>query len=278
MTALYIALGAVGGLILLLALSYLLIFVRPRAEKPADPALLCPYAHRGLHSEDTPENSLDAFAKACEAGFGIELDVQLSRDGEVMVFHDYTLIRMTGREGKLSDLSCAELRALPLKGSDQTVPTFREVLELVDGRVPLLVELKGEDLNAALCPKVAELLRSYKGAYCIESFNPLLIRAMRRELPRAYYGQLYTNVCRDKKKYSPLNLLLTAMAFNFLAKPDFIAYNYKDRKSLPVKLTTRMYKAAPFIWTARDGEVLREAAQYGEYPIFEHATPADISR
>ncbi|MBQ5792136.1 MAG: glycerophosphodiester phosphodiesterase, partial [Clostridia bacterium] len=219
--------------------------------------------------DGVPENSLAAFEAACKAGVGIELDVQLSRDGVVMVFHDYTLIRMTGKEEKLKNLTAEELQALSLAGTEQTIPTFREVLELVDGKVPLLVELKGEDLNSALCPKVAELLQNYQGPYCVESFNPLLVKNIKKYLPHVYCGQLYTNVCRDKKKYSPLNLILSAMAFNFLARPDFIAYNLKDRKAFPVLVATKLYKAPRFVWTVRTEEDLETAHRLGEHPIFE---------
>ena len=261
---------AILAALVILVLLYLLVFVRPKGKKPKNPKLLCDYAHRGLHGKDVPENSLLAFSLACQHGYGIELDVQLSSDGEVMVFHDYTLLRMTGRKGKLSDTAAKELQALSLGGTDQTIPTFSEVLSLVDGKVPLLVELKGESLNTSLCQKVAEQLLKYNGDYCIESFNPLLIAKMRKYLPDAYIGQLYTNVCRDKKNYSPVHLLLTAMAFNFLAKPDFIAYNKKRRNSLPVRLTTRFYRAPPFVWTVKSDSELHTAHTLGEYPIFEN--------
>ena len=257
------------ALAVLLFVLYIFVFIRPRGRAPQKKSFLCDYAHRGLHNDEIPENSLAAFEAACRAGHGIELDIQLSKDGEVMVFHDYTLIRMTGQEGKVCDYTAAELKAISLKGTDQTVPTFAEVLALVNGRVPILVELKGEDLNAALCPKAAALLRKYKGDYCIESFNPLLIRSMRRELPDAWYGQLYTNVCKEKKKVTVLNVLLTLMAFNFLARPDFIAYNYVYRDTLPVRLTTKVYTAPKFIWTVRDKSELNRAHDLGECPIFE---------
>lgn len=272
MVILYILLAVLCGILalsIILGLLYLFVFVRPRGRSPETPSLLCDYAHRGLHGDSTPENSLAAFESACRAGYGIELDVQLSSDGEVMVFHDYTLIRMTGKEGKLCDFTAEELQKISLGGTDQTIPRFSEVLALVNGRVPILVELKGEDLNAELCPKAAALLKDYRGDYCIESFNPLLLRAMRKELPAAYYGQLYTNVCKDKKKVTPLNILLTLMAFNFLARPDFIAYNTLYRQSLPVKLTTKLYTAERFVWTVRDRKTLTLARESGEHPIFE---------
>jgi len=112
-----------------------------RRRKFADSGLICPYAHRGLHGGGVPENSLAAFKKAVDSGHGIELDLQLSADGEVMVFHDYTLVRITGESGLLSERSAEELRSLRLSGTDEHIPTLREVLELVDGRVPLLVEI-----------------------------------------------------------------------------------------------------------------------------------------
>ncbi len=248
---------------------YFLVFVRPDSKLPENKNLLRDYAHRGLHSKTVPENSLQAFLLACDRDYGIELDVQLSRDGEVMVFHDYTLSRMTGVDKKLCELTLKELKELSLAGSDQKIPTFKEVLELVDGKVPILIELKGESLDTSLCPKVSEILKTYKGDYCIESFNPFLIRAMHKYLPKVFYGQLYTNVCRDKKKYSILNILLTLMAFNFLAKPNFIAYNKLDRNSFTVKLTTSVYRSPKFVWTPNTQKEIDTAHSLGECPIFE---------
>ena len=255
--------------LILLSLVYLFVIIRPRAKKCENEALLCDYAHRGLHGETVPENSLLAFDLAVKEGYGIELDVQLSADGEVMVFHDYTLGRMTGCEKKLCELTAEELGALRLKETDEKIPTFREVLSLIDGRVPILVELKGESADASLCPKVAELLREYDGAYCIESFNPLLVGNMKKQLPDAYYGLLYTNTCKDRKKYSLLNIVISCMGLNFIARPDFIAYNHKYRNALVVKLTTRLFRAPKFVWTVKGDEAIKEAHELGEHPIFE---------
>lgn len=269
MTALIVILCGVASFGLILFLLYIFVFARPRAKAPENKALLCAYAHRGLFGGDLPENSLGAFARACREGQGIELDVQLSRDGEVMVFHDYELLRMTGVDKKLCELDSQELRSLSLGSSEEKIPTFSEVLELVGGRVPLLIELKGEDLNSELCAKVAQVLRSYEGAYCIESFNPLLLRNVRKYLPNAFCGLLYTNVCRVKRKKSLLNLALTAMLFNFLARPDFIAYDKADRNSFFVKLATSFYNAPRFVWTLRSISELVEATENGECPIYE---------
>lgn len=255
--------------ILSIALIYVFVLVRPRAKRAVSRTLLCDYAHRGLHGDGVPENSLEAFDLACKEGYGIELDVQLSRDGVVMVFHDYSLKRMTSCEKLLCELDEKELQKLTLSETEQRIPTFERVLELVGGRVPLLVELKGEELNVSLCEEVAKLLRGYKGEYCIESFNPLLIREMKKYLPDAFYGQLYTNVCRDKNKCSFVNMILCTMALNVISRPDFIAYNIKDRKSLPVKLTTKLFGATKFSWTARSQEEINTAHSFGESAIFE---------
>lgn len=273
MQILLIIASSLVSLALLLALIAVFILIRPAGRRPKDERLLCQYAHRGLHDGNKgalPENSMAAFELACKEGYGIELDVQLSRDGVVMVFHDYTLIRMTGKDGKVAEYDAAELQKLSLANTEQKIPSFSEVLSLVKGRVPLLIELKGESFDSSLCPKVAEILKSYEGDYCIESFNPLLIKNMRKLMPDVFYGQLYTNVVRDKKKKSALNIILTLMGFNFLARPDFIAYNIEDRGSFPVWLTTKLYKAEKFIWTARSREEYDKAHALSEHPIFEN--------
>ena len=106
---------------------------------------------------------------------------------------------MTGIDKNLKDLNEGELKKISLANTEQKIPSFNEVLNLVNGRIPLLIELKGEDLNTELCGKVASALAEYKGAYCIESFNPMLIRNIKKYLPDVYCGQLYTNLCREKR-------------------------------------------------------------------------------
>ncbi|MBE7057428.1 MAG: glycerophosphodiester phosphodiesterase [Ruminococcaceae bacterium] len=257
-------------LILLVLLGlYVFVLVAPRGRIPSDERLFTAYAHRGLHGGNIPENSLAAFEKAVAEEYGIELDVQLSKDGQVMVYHDYLLGRMTESDKKVCELTGEELQQLSLAGTDEKIPTFKEVLGFVDGRVPLLVELKGEDFNTSLCVKVANLLKAYKGPYCIESFNPLLIKTMKKYLPDAFYGQLYTNVCREKNKKSVINILLTAMVFNFISRPDFIAYNKVDRNRLPVKLAIGLHRAVKFVWTVKGDDEYKVAESLKEYPIFE---------
>jgi len=256
-------------LLILIFAVYIFVLVRPRGRAPKSKALLTEYAHRGLHGGKVPENSLLAFELAVKEGYGIELDIQTSLDGVVMVFHDYTLKRMTGCDKKLSELTAAELGGLYLGGTDLRIPTFRQVLDLVDGKVPLLVELKGESFDTSLCQKAAELLKNYSGEYCIESFNPLLVGGMKKYLPESFRGQLYTNVCRDKKSRSFRNILLSCMALNFIAAPDFVAYNKYDRNALPVKIVSRLYRIPKFVWTVKGEEEFNNAKILGECPIFE---------
>lgn len=260
-------------------LLYVFVLVRPAgALKTADRSLFCNYAHRGLHGKTTgglPENSLAAYSAAVKNGYGIELDVQLSKDGEVVVFHDYTLERMTGQSGKLSDKTAAELKELRLKTADgvftdERIPTLREVLDLIDGEVPLLVELKGEDLDVSLPPKVDELLQGYSGPYCIESFNPILLGWYRKNRPDVLRGMLYTDVWREKGK-DPLNFMLSAMMLNVIARPHFVAYNFRCRNNLPIRLTADIFGAARFAWTVRNEDELKQAE--GAYVIFENVRP-----
>ena len=228
------------------------------------------FAHRGLHDNKTiPENSLAAFGLAAQKGYAIELDVQLSKDGEVYVFHDYSLERMTGCKSKLSELDSYELDKLRLLGTDERLPRFNEVLQLVDGRVPILVELKGESLDQSLCPKTDEILSSYSGEYLVESFNPILLSWYKKHRPEVIRGQLYTNVVKSKG-FSPLNLLLTGMLFNFLVRPDFVAYDKVRPNSLPVALT-RLFGAGQYVWTIKTPE---EYAKKGKaFAIFDGFEP-----
>ena len=234
------------------------------------------YAHRGLHNNSEtgeiphiPENSLAAFELAAEKGFAIELDVQLSKDGEVYVFHDYDLFRMTGRKAKLSELSSDELDGLRLLDTDERIPRFSEVLELVSGRVPILVELKGESMDTSLCPKADAILSGYSGEYIVESFNPMLLFWYRKHRPEVIRGQLYTNVVKSNG-FSALNLLLTGMLFNFLVRPDFVAYDKARPEAIPVVMT-RLFGAGQYVWTIKSREEYLKKKK--AFAIFEGFVP-----
>ncbi len=265
-----IILGSLIAVVAILLLLYLLYFIRPAKLSLKDSALLCSYAHRGLHNSSYLENSLEAFQNACSVGCGIELDVQLSLDKEVMVFHDYSLTRMTGCEKKLCELTASELAQLRLGSTQQKIPTLKEVLEMVDGRVPILIELKGESFNTSLCAPLASILSGYSGSFCIQSFNPLLLKEMKVLMPEIPRGLLYTDVVKEKNERSLINAAVTAMLTNFLCKPNFISYDIKYRNSFFVWLATRLYKSAKFVWVVNTPEEFTKAKALGECVIFEN--------
>ena len=259
---------AVLGSIAVLLLLYF-FFLLCRTRRPEAKALLrLPFAHRGLHTESVPENSLAAFRAAVEAAVGIELDVQLSSDGVLMVFHDETLLRMTGKEGKLSDYTCAELTRMRLKGSEETIPTFEEVLSVVGGRVPLLVEVKYHNRIGETCLKTAELLDGYEGAYLVESFHPLAVRWFAKHRPQVVRGQLASAAC--KEKFTLSNFAVDSMLLNFLGRPDFIAYAVRDKGHFPF-LFAKLWRPYTVAWTVKTADDLLSAKGFDQI-IFETIT------
>ena len=259
----------------LLFLAIWLFLIAPACRKKAAQPFLRPYAHRGLWGEGVPENSLTAFRAATEAGFAIELDIQLSADGEVMVFHDYTLLRMCQKEGKLSNLPAAELAKICLNGMEnEHIPTLREVLDTVGGRVPLLIELKGESNNTALVPAALKVLEGYTGLWCMESFNPLLLRAVKKHAPHVVRGLLSTNLYKMKDHGSQfLNYLLSAHLFNFLCRPHFIAFDQKYPNRIGLKTGCGLFRAPALVYTVKDADTYRRFMQAGIYPIFDGFVP-----
>ena len=185
------------------------------------------FAHRGLHTRDksVPENSLAAFERAAQAGYGIELDVQFSKDGQVVVFHDDTLDRVCGVHGRVDDFDYSELRKMRLCGTDQTIPLFTEVLNVIRGRGPLIVELKTGPRNRELCEKTYAILSEYRGDVCIESFNPLIVAWFRfhaRDLVRGQLAQPTRRYAGEASK--PMAFLMSHGLTNFFCRPQFIAY------------------------------------------------------
>lgn len=248
--------------------------IAPRARKKEMAPFLRPYAHRGLWDEQKPENSMAAFQAAAEAGFGIELDVQLSKDGTVMVFHDYTLDRVCGKEGLLTDLTAAELSTLRLKDTEQTIPTLAEVLRLVDGRVPLLIELKGETGDTAIVPATLAVLEGYTGAWCMESFNPLIVRAVKKQAPHVVRGLLSSDLCKEKVRGNAfINYLLTKSLVTFLCRPNFHAWDGRYPRRLGLQIGLRWFKAGSLVFTISTQKDYDDFMARGIYPIFERFVP-----
>ena len=234
------------------------------------------YAHRGFHQRpDAPENSLEAFRCAVDRGYGIELDVHLLKDGTLAVLHDSSLKRMTGREGNIEDLTAKDLPSCFLGKSKETIPTFRQVLDLVDGRTPLIVELKAFNGNdVALTDKACKMLAGYRGLYCIESFSPLVVRHLAKHYPDIVRGQLSMNFLKTPGTLPlPEAFVGTFMLHAFLGRPDFVAYQYKDRKNLGNRFCLHILGKKGAAWTLRSDEDLKQAQKEGLWPIFERFEP-----
>ncbi|MCL2382949.1 MAG: glycerophosphodiester phosphodiesterase [Oscillospiraceae bacterium] len=228
------------------------------------------FAHRGLHDIDKgiPENSMLAFEKAVKKGTDIELDLHLLKDGNVVVFHDDDLRRMTGVKRVLKKCTYDEIKNLKLLATNETIPLLKDVLELVSGKVLLDVEFKYDIPAGDLESKACEYLDNYKGEFIVKSFNPYSVNWFRKNRPSFLRGQLSSNFKGEKlnflKKFVMKNMLL-----NFITKPDFIAYGLKALPNKRVEKYRR--KGTPIlVWTITSNEELEEAKKYGDSYIFEN--------
>lgn len=263
-------------LILLLLVLFLLSTMGRSGHKDLPKLRGWYYAHRGLHGNGVPENSMDGFRRALEKGYGVEFDVHLLKDGGLAVIHDSGLKRTTGADGAVEDLTVQELGNYRLEGTDETIPTFQQVLALFDGKVPLIIELKAEHGNhAALAEAACKALEGYEGAYCIESFDPRCILWLRKNRPDIIRGQLAANFLGSGSsgRGPVLDFVLTNLMMNFLTQPDFIAYKFQDRKGLAPRICDKFWRIQSVSWTLRKQEELDAAVAEGSLPIFEYFEP-----
>lgn len=261
MIALYIFLGILVLSTLVFLIFLFLIKPRPLKNRPqAADFLGKEYAHRGLHDANIPENSLRAFQAAVDRGLGIEMDLQLSADGEVVVVHDFDLNRVAGLKNKVKDLTAEELGRVSLNGKGDGIPTLKQALQVVDGEVPLIIEMKIPGMDCSVCAKAMEILDQYDGPYCVESFHPFAIRWMKKNRPRILRGQLSTDFFGHKEQGSKIQLFAVKnLLLNFLAKPDFIAYDIRYPNAWAFRLCCRIWNAIPIGWTIRTKEELEAA-------------------
>ena len=233
------------------------------------------YAHRGLHDDKKVENSMSAFKAAKDMGFGIELDIRLSKDGELVVFHDESLTRMTGKEGKVTDYTADELSKMSLLGSDDGIPTLRQVLDLIDGSVPLLIEMKKSMGEGNVAEKFIKVIEGYKGDFIVESFNPFELRTVRKSRPDILRGMLSMDYSKEEKfKDKFLYKLLQNLMFNFLARPDFIAYEKEGYALHTVRFIRRSFGTTLFAWTIKSQDEENAAISHGfDTVIFEGYIP-----
>ena len=219
------------------------------------------YAHRGLHGNVTgegfaAENSLTAFRRAIEAGYGIEFDVQATKDGVAVVFHDATLTRICGVSGKVKDMTYAELAEFSLSGTEDKIPTLREVLELVSGKVPL----KETGLDHTISEKTAELLRDYNGKFIIESFSPFAFGAIKREFPKAQCGFIADKHTDYEKTRTLIFRLIQRSLLNVVSRPAFISLNKEKPRLFPIPIIKKLFRTPTLAWTIKSEE--EEAAAY----------------
>ena len=233
------------------------------------------YAHRGLHDETKAENSMSAFAAAKEMGFGIELDVRLSKDGELVVFHDATLDRVVGREGRVIDFTREELAAMSLSGTADGIPTLRQVLDLIDGAVPMLIEIKQGSGESGIAEKFIEVIEGYKGEYIVESFHPIALRIVKKARPDILRGILSYEYMKDERYKGKLIFRLSQnLALNFLSRPDFISYDHNGYNVPKLRLVHRLFKTPLIAWTVRSQEEENAAREHGfSAVIFENYIP-----
>ncbi len=273
MVLFFIILAAV--ILLLPVLSYLAI--QGRSGHPGlDNLKGHSYAHRGLHGNGSPENSLDAFQKAKAKGYGVELDVHLTKDGQLVVIHDSTLDRVTGETGTVEELNYAQLDRYRLEHTQERIPTLVQVLELFEGNVPIILELKSHKGNhKKLTEAACQLMDSYTGIYCMESFDPRCLIWLKKHRPDIIRGQLSENYFTPGRPKMPgiLRFILTHHLENFLTRPDFVAYRFSERSCTPTnKLFLKRHLAVA--WTLTNQQDYTQAVSEGWLPIFEGFQPS----
>ncbi len=246
----------------------------PRANNSANTWLKnIPVAHRGLHSQEDniPENSLEAFRRARDAGYGIELDVLLTADGVPVIFHDYCLKRMTGLDRKVADTPWSEVSKLNLLDSRQGIPRLKDVLELVKGKVPLLIEIKNEGSVGPLEQAVLEELAGYSGQYSVQGFNPFVLKYFHDNAPEVVRGQISGSFKGEKLAWWK-KFLLRWLLLNGVSKPQYVAY---ETGAMPRWLASRLRAKGLYVltWTVNcPGDYVRDM-RYADNIIFEDLTP-----
>lgn len=208
-------------------------------------------AHRGLFNNvDVPENSLLAFKRAIDKNIPIELDVRLTKDNILVVFHDANLKRLTGVDKPIKDLTYEEIQKLKLLDTTEEIPTFKEVLKLINGKVLIDIEIKVDDIVENICQILMGILKNYKGNYIVKSFNPKVVRWFMKNYPNVTRGLLIA----DNYKNKFCNYLFTSKWIMLYCKPNFLAVS---KKILNTKRIQNFRKKLPVLaWTIENKEEL----------------------
>ena len=259
-----------------MSLSALLNFALPKAPNAERVAFLRaqPFAHRGLHGANAVENSRAAFAAAIAVGHGIELDVQMAGNGEPMVFHDERLERLTAETGALADRTGLELAQIKLFGSHETIPRLSEVLDLVAGQVPVLIEIKSNVANVNLiCLAVRRALEGYRGDAAVMSFDPRISVWFRTHARRIAHGLVVSERIATKRSDLIRARLEVRLALE-RAKPDFVAYDLRSLPS-PVAEGLRARKVPILTWTVRSAAEEQLGFAHADEIIYERPSQQD---
>lgn len=234
------------------------------------------YAHRGLYNNAStaPENSLLAFQQAIDGGYGIEFDVQVTKDGVPVVIHDNNLSKTCSIDEKITELSFNDLCNYTLFDSEETIPSLEAVLNLIHGQVPLMIEIKADLHYKEACQAIDAVLDHYEGDYCIISFNPLVLRWFKRHAPDVLRGQLSSNYFKDHiGNIGIAQLFLSNLYLNFLSKPDFISYNYKYSYNPAVIVCHKFFKAPISAWTVKSDKQYALLKDHYDFLIFDSFLP-----
>jgi len=230
-----------------------------------------PIAHRGLHDAALPENSLPAIEAAIAHGYAIEIDIRLTADGEIVVFHDHNLPRMTGKQGDIRDFTLDELTTITLLDTDHTIPSLAETLALVNAQVPLLIEIKNEYDIGPIESKLCDMLENYSGDYVVQSFNRGSLIWLKQHQPHIIRGQLYP----DFRVWDMPKKQLRRYVKRFLNKesaPHAVAFSHG---MLPNKYLSKLCRKGVCVlgWTARNNDDVDKIRRYCDNVIFDYVRP-----
>lgn len=253
-------------------LYFILLFPRLSERERILKDCPCMFAHRGYHdiSCGIPENSMPAFRIAIQRGYGIELDLHLTKDGKLVVFHDNTLKRLCGYNRTIEDMTYEEIQKYPLLNTSEHIPLFQDVLSTVDGKVPLLIELKIPTKSLRICEEAYKALKHYSGYYLIQSFNTLGLRWFRLNAPSVLRGQLASHLTAENTKEAWIfKFLVQNLLCNIIGRPDFISYKMSDLPHLSVLILKYIFRTPIAVWTLTNNKALKKGIVRYDFQIFE---------
>lgn len=263
---------AIGTIIAALVLYIYLIFPETRRKREIWKYRGTQWAHRGLHENQAgiPENSMAAFRQAIRAKMGIELDVHLTRDHKLVVFHDDTLQRMCGVSGSVEEKTWEELKTLHLLDTAESIPLLKDVFHLVKGKVPILIEVKLLTEDTAICRFLVEELKAYGGQVLVQSFNSLVLRWFRKYETQILRGQLSSNLVKSEETpHYMFRFCVKYLLSNCICRPDFISYKMEDSNNLSLWMQKHIFHVPVAAWTLHGEEMLQRAKSRFDMYIFE---------